>query len=92
MLGCKGDRIVGRACVMAWTTGDCDKRVIRGGGGRNSVRSAYRSWNPRDYGSESIGFRAARTVDDAEITKLAAQAKAIQKRLTVPELGGAVDQ
>ena len=78
----------------AWTTGDCDERVIRGGGpgGRKSVRSAHRRWYPRDYGSKNIGFRAARTVDDAELTELAAQAKAIQKQLAVPQVGGGGDR
>ncbi len=49
----------------AWTTGDCSRRVIRGGAwyiqpGR--LRAAERSWygiNGRDYG---IGFRVARTL------------------------------
>ncbi len=50
----------------AWTSGDCGKRVVRGGsiwsGVRKRLRSAFRSWNNRDYGNTALGFRVARTL------------------------------
>jgi formylglycine-generating enzyme required for sulfatase activity len=48
-----------------WGTGDCSRRVVRGGGWSNrpaSVRSAARNWfRPTDRGGY-LGFRVARTL------------------------------
>jgi formylglycine-generating enzyme required for sulfatase activity len=49
----------------AWITGDCSKRVIRGGGWRSHpgiLRSASRIRYPTDYRSNNIGFRVARAL------------------------------
>ena len=46
----------------AWTSGDCSRRVGRGGGwsGRAwSLRSAYRGWDDRAGRSSDVGFRLA---------------------------------
>jgi len=44
----------------AWTTGECSKRVIRGGSWDNDVNylgSAYRSWFSRNSRYDTLGFR-----------------------------------
>ena len=51
---------------MAWTNGDCAKRVMRGGSwgsypGR--VRSAIRNWRTTSNLNLNLGFRVARTLD-----------------------------
>ena len=50
----------------AWTSGDCSRRVVRGGSWGNepaSVRSALRLWNDAaDRYDRFIGFRVARTL------------------------------
>jgi formylglycine-generating enzyme required for sulfatase activity len=49
----------------AWTSGDCSKRVIRGGywdGTSGSIRSASRSWADSTGRYTSVGFRVARTL------------------------------
>jgi formylglycine-generating enzyme required for sulfatase activity len=46
----------------AWETGDCDRRVIRGGswsGKPWGLRSAYRSWSNPVYRGSYLGFRLA---------------------------------
>jgi len=49
----------------AWNAGDCNRGVLRGGSfndvGQN-LRSANRSWAPRDFRGNFIGFRIARTI------------------------------
>jgi formylglycine-generating enzyme required for sulfatase activity len=49
----------------AWTTGDCESRVLRGGAffvtSRN-LRSANRSFNPASERTTKFGFRVARTL------------------------------
>ena len=50
----------------AWTGGDCDKRVLRGGSWFSMpkfVRSAYRNRFPSDHRSSSFGFRVAREIE-----------------------------
>ena len=53
----------GRAWVWG---GDCEKRVVRGGGWLTSfprvLRSAYRGWSSSESRDDSSGFRIARTV------------------------------
>ena len=47
----------------AWNSGDCSKRVLRGGSWLNIApwpRSANRSLSPRDYRDLNIGFRLAK--------------------------------
>ncbi len=47
----------------AWTTGDCNRRVVRSGAFNNKpayVRSAFRFWEVGDLRSALIGFRVAR--------------------------------
>src|SRR5262249_9737787 len=47
----------------AWTGGNCNRRVIRGGSWQQfarMLRSAARDWSNFDKGSDSIGFRVAR--------------------------------
>ena len=49
----------------AWKSGDCSRRVLRGGAWLSSsrgLRSASRSWSSTDYRRGSIGFRVARTL------------------------------
>jgi formylglycine-generating enzyme required for sulfatase activity len=49
----------------AWTAGDCDYRIVRGGSWYNeakSVRSAVRHKGRVDYRDQFIGFRVARTL------------------------------
>jgi formylglycine-generating enzyme required for sulfatase activity len=50
----------------AWTGGDCDRRVIRGGSwasSRTYVRSAGRSGTTPEHRGNTNGFRVARTLD-----------------------------
>ena len=50
----------------AWTRGDCDRRVVRGGtwlGIPRFVRSADRRWDDTGYRSNLAGFRVARTLN-----------------------------
>ena len=47
-----------------WTTGDCSRRVLRGGSWDyipRDLRSASRGWNNPSYRGNIIGFRVART-------------------------------
>jgi formylglycine-generating enzyme required for sulfatase activity len=47
----------------AWTAGDCESRVVRGGSWNsnvNKLRSAARGWNNPSGRNRSIGFRVAR--------------------------------
>jgi len=49
----------------AWTTGDCGRRVLRGGSWGfipRDLRSASRGRNAADYRDDNIGFRLARTL------------------------------
>ena len=49
----------------AWTSGDCDDRVLRGGSWVNppwGLRSARRDRFPTILGGDSYGFRVARTL------------------------------
>jgi formylglycine-generating enzyme required for sulfatase activity len=49
----------------AWTTADCEVRVLRGGSwvaGPYALRSAYRAKSLLSYGVSSRGFRIARTL------------------------------
>ena len=49
----------------AWTSGDCGRRVLRGGswlGSPGYLRAADRGWDSSDYRSNYIGFRVARTL------------------------------
>jgi len=56
----------------AWldsNSGDCDLRVVRGGGWFNIpglLRSASRSWSLRDVRGDDLGFRLARTLSPSE--------------------------
>ena len=52
----------------AWTTGDCNNRVARGGSWVGLTlaarpRSAYRDWRPLDGRSYGLGFRLARDLE-----------------------------
>ena len=62
---CWNDSYVGALSdVSAWETGECDRRVLRGGGWDDEpeiLRSAFRIWNDRDVGYNDVGFRLART-------------------------------
>ena len=49
----------------AWQSGDCSRRVLRGGswsGRPRDLRSAYRDWSPSDNRINLNGFRVARTL------------------------------
>ena len=49
----------------AWTSGDCSRRVIRGGSwysGPRSLNSAARLGNSTDGRGDNIGFRLGRTL------------------------------
>ncbi len=49
----------------AWTTGDCNRRVLRGGSWNDFppfLRSANRSWNLPESRYYYLGFRLARTI------------------------------
>jgi len=49
----------------AWTSGDCERRIGRGGSYRDTpedVRSATRVWAAPDYRGAGLGFRIARTL------------------------------
>jgi formylglycine-generating enzyme required for sulfatase activity len=49
----------------ARTTGDCSKRVVRGGSwyvDPQVLRSAYRNWITANLRSSDLGFRVARTL------------------------------
>jgi formylglycine-generating enzyme required for sulfatase activity len=46
----------------AWLTGDCNRRVVRGGAwnlGAASLRSSDREWDDRNFGFTDRGFRVA---------------------------------
>ena len=48
--------------VSAWLTGDCNRRVVRGGAwnlGAASLRSSDREWDDRNFGFTDRGFRVA---------------------------------
>lgn len=50
---------------LAWTSGDCSSRVLRGCswyGLPDSARSAFRGWNASGNRHTVIGFRVARTI------------------------------
>jgi formylglycine-generating enzyme required for sulfatase activity len=65
---CWNDSYVGApADGTAWTTGDCSRRVLRGGswyGSPRFVRAADRRWLAPDLRENFIGFRIARTIRD----------------------------
>jgi formylglycine-generating enzyme required for sulfatase activity len=47
----------------AWTSGDCNRKVVRGGAFNNTpayARSAFRFWEVGDLRSSLVGFRVAR--------------------------------
>jgi formylglycine-generating enzyme required for sulfatase activity len=50
----------------AWTSGDCDRRVVRGGSwyynGTGQLRSANRNSDSRGFRDGGLGFRVARTL------------------------------
>jgi formylglycine-generating enzyme required for sulfatase activity len=49
----------------AWTTGDCSRRVLRGGSwfiDPEFLRAALRTWNNPDFRYSDRGFRVARTL------------------------------
>jgi formylglycine-generating enzyme required for sulfatase activity len=49
----------------AWTSGNCNIRIVRGGAWVDSpraLRAAKRSWQALDYRDGSVGFRVARTL------------------------------
>ena len=60
---CSNDSYVGAPTDgSAWTSGDCGRRVRRGGSWFYTprlLRSAYRYWNTRSYRFFQIGFRLA---------------------------------
>ena len=62
---CYNDSYKGAPDVgSAWTEGQCDKRVLRGGSWDSWALSvAYRFGTDSGYRSISIGFRVARTLD-----------------------------
>ncbi len=49
----------------AWETGDCGRRVLRGGSWLfvpRNLRSAFRNWNTTGIRFSNYGFRVARTL------------------------------
>jgi formylglycine-generating enzyme required for sulfatase activity len=53
----------------AWTSGDCTRRVLRGGSwyiNPGNLRSAFRSRNKTDFRGSFIGFRVATTLSRSE--------------------------
>lgn len=49
----------------AWTIGDCERRVMRGGSWNLNpgyARAAFRYWNRTDFRNIALGFRLARTI------------------------------
>jgi len=49
----------------AWTSGDCSRRVVRGGSWANppaGMRSAFRNWAGIGNRGGSLGFRIGRTL------------------------------
>jgi formylglycine-generating enzyme required for sulfatase activity len=49
----------------AWISGDCSRRVVRGGSWDNALvilRSANRSWSSTDDRLSHLGFRVGRTL------------------------------
>ena len=49
----------------AWTSGDCGRRVVRGGSWLDfpdDLRSADRDWSLADFRGYNLGFRVARTL------------------------------
>ena len=49
----------------ASTSGDCSRRVLRGGSwdiGPEDLRSAYRNWDAADFRGDDLGFRVGRTL------------------------------
>lgn len=49
----------------AWTAGDCQHRMLRGGGWNDrprTIRAGTRGWTHRDERSDNIGFRVARDI------------------------------
>ncbi len=63
---CWNDAYIGApADGSAWTSGQCEERVLRGGSFYNkpwNIRSANRNWNYTDFRYTDIGFRLARTL------------------------------
>ena len=63
---CYNDSYAGApADGRAWTSGDCEKRVIRGGSWSSfpgGIRSAWRNWVEPGFMDGGIGFRVARTL------------------------------
>ena len=64
-LDCWNETYAGRAPTDgdAWTTGDCNRHVVRAGAFNNTAafaRSAFRFWEVGDLRSALIGFRVAR--------------------------------
>jgi formylglycine-generating enzyme required for sulfatase activity len=49
----------------AWTTGDCVRRILRGGAWNERparLRSSDRDWTDRGFRRENVGFRVGRTL------------------------------
>jgi len=49
----------------AWDSGNCERRVLRGGSWYDeprTLRSANRNWNTRDDQGDGVGFRLSRTL------------------------------
>ena len=60
----------------AWLSGECSRRVLRGGGWNSvpwSLRASNRHSNTIDFRDNSIGFRVARTVTETELSRLRRQ-------------------
>jgi formylglycine-generating enzyme required for sulfatase activity len=48
-----------------WTTGECNRRVFRGGSwfwGARDLRAAYRFWAESKFRAFTLGFRVGRTL------------------------------